>query len=68
MSKCTIIAKQLCSRLLNGVQGRSPCKKDDVILRCARRPLGTEGSRAAPIYKGGAVPVRRSLMRIIVKL
>ena len=33
MSKCTIIAKQLCSRLLNGVQGRSPCKKDDVILR-----------------------------------
>ena len=28
-----MIAKQLCSRLLNGVQGRSPCKKDDVILR-----------------------------------
>ena len=27
-----------------------------------------EGSRAAPIYKGGAVPVRRNLMCIIVKL
>ena len=30
--------------------------------------LTPEGSRAAPIYKGGAVPVRRNLMCIIVKL
>ena len=25
--------KQLCLHLQSGVQGRSPCKKDDVILR-----------------------------------
>ena len=68
MSKCAIIAKQLCSHSQNGVQGQSPCKYNDVILRRVRRPLGAEGSRAAPIYKGGAVPVRRNLMCIIVKL
>ena len=49
MSKCTIIAKQLCSRLLNGVQGRSPCKKDDVILRA--RPQND-----IVIYEGGCAP------------
>ena len=27
MSKCTKSGKLLCSHLLNGVQGRSPCKK-----------------------------------------
>jgi len=53
-----IIIKQLCLHLLAGVQGRSPCRKSVVILRRVRRPLGAEGSRAAPIYKGGAVPVR----------
>ena len=68
MSNCTKIDKQLCLRLLNWVQGRSPCKKDDVILRRVRRPLGAEESRAAPIYKRGAVPVRGSLLCVTVKL
>ena len=34
----------------------------------ARRQFSAEGSRAAPIYKRGAVPVRSGLMCIIVKL
>ena len=51
-----------------GCRGEAPARKNVVILRCARRPLGTEGSRAAPIYKRGAVPVRSGLMCIIVKL
>ncbi len=54
----------VCARE-KGVQGRSPCRKNDVILRRARKPLGAEESRAAPIYKGGAEPVRRYLMSII---
>ena len=45
-----------------GAGAAAPAKKDDVILRSARRPLGDEGSRAAPIYKRGAVPVRGSLI------
>ena len=48
--------------------GGKPLQKNGVILRRVRRPLGAEGSRAAPIYKGGAVPVRSGLMCIIVKL
>ena len=46
--------------------GAKPLQKNGVILRRVRRPLGTEGSRAAPIYKGGAEPVRRSMMSITV--
>jgi len=49
-------------------RGEAPARKNIVILRSARRPLGDEGSRAAPIYKRGAVPVRRDLLCIIVKL
>ncbi len=30
-----------------GAGGAAPCKKNDVILRSARRPRGDEGSRAA---------------------
>ena len=51
-----------------GCRGEAPARKNDVILRRVRRPLGAEGSRAAPIYKRGAVPVRSGLMCIIVKL
>ena len=53
---------------LAGCRGEAPARKNVVILRSARRPLGDEGSRAAPIYKRGAVPVRSGLMCIIVKL
>ena len=47
--------------------------KHDLQKQChpEAAPAGrhaAEGSRAAPIYKGGAVPVRRSLMCINVKL
>ena len=52
-----------------GWRGRSPSsRKDDVILRAWPQAFSPEGSRAAPIYKGGAVPVRWSLMWIIVEL
>ena len=51
-----------------GCRGEAPARKNIVILRRVRRPLGAEGSRAAPIYKRGAVPVRSGLMCIIVKL
>ena len=51
-----------------GCRGEAPARKSIVILRRVRRPLGAEGSRAAPIYKGGAVPVRSGLMCIIVQL
>ncbi len=51
-----------------GCRGEAPARKNVVILRSARRPRGDEGSRAALIYKGGAVPVWRGLMCIIVKL
>ena len=44
-----------------GCRGEAPARKNDVILRSARRPLGDEGSRGAPIYKRAAVPVRRGL-------
>ena len=45
-----------------GAGGEAPCKKNVVILRSARRPPRDEGSRAAPIYKRGAVPEQRSLI------
>ena len=53
-----------------GVQGAKPPAKE---RRChpegaSADDFAPEGSRAAPIYKGGAVPVRRNLMCIIVKL
>ena len=51
-----------------GCRGKAPARKNDVILRRDRSPLGAEESRAAPIYKRGAVPVRSGLMCIIVKL
>jgi len=48
---------------LLGVQGaKPPARKNDVILRACPQAYTPEGSRAAPIYKGGAVPVRWSLM------
>ena len=54
---------------INGVQGRSPCKKKRCHPEGASADrLAPEGSRAAPIYKRGAVPVRSGLMCIIVKL
>jgi len=58
-----------------GCGGEAPARKNVVILR--RRPhdrvfafgkWAAKESRAAPIYKRGAVPVRRSLMCINVKL
>ena len=45
-----------------GAGAAAPAKKDDVILRSACRQFSDEGSRAAPIYKRGAVPVRRNLL------
>ncbi len=51
-----------------GMGAAAPIKRNDVILRRVRRPLGAEESRAAHINKRGAVPVRRGLMCIIVKL
>jgi len=53
----------LCSHLLGGVQGRSPCKKKRCHSEAASADrLAAEGSRAAPIYKRGAVPARSVLM------
>ena len=61
--------KQLCLHLPNGVQGRSPCKKKRCHSEAASADRhAAEESRAAPIYKRGAVPVRSGLMCIIVKL
>ena len=55
--------------LAKWVQGRSPCKKKRCHSEAATAVrLAAEESRAAPIYKRGAVPVRRGLMCIIVKL
>ena len=69
MSKCTKNSQTAVFALaLAGCRGEAPARKNIVILRRVRRPLGAEGSRAAPIYKGGAVPVRSGLMCIIVKL
>ena len=68
MSKC-IKVKQLCLHLQSGVQGRSPCKKKRCHSEAATAVRhAAEESRAAPIYKRGAVPVRSGLMCIIVKL
>ena len=69
MSKCTKNSQTAVFALAKRGAGAKPLQeKNIVILRRVRRPLGAEGSRAAPIYKRGAVPVRRGLMCIIVKL
>ena len=55
--------------LAKWVQGRSPCKKKRCHSEAASADRhAAEESRAAPIYKRGAVPVQRSLMCINVKL
>ncbi len=69
MSKDTKNSQTAVFALAKRGAGAKPLQeKNDVILRSARRPRGDEGSRAAPIYKGGAVSVRSGLMCIIVKL
>ena len=69
MSKCTKNSQTAVFALAKRGAGAKPLQE----RRC--HPEGAsaddsapEGSRAAPIYKRGAVPVRSGLMCIIVKL
>ena len=40
MSNCTKADQHICSHSQKGVQGRSPCKKNDVILRARPQTCG----------------------------
>ena len=60
--KVYIIQKTMFALVKRGAGAAAPARKDDVILRVCPQAYTPEGSRAAPIYKRGAVPVRRSLM------
>ena len=56
---------RLCSHSQNGVQGRSPCKRNDVILRARPQTCGARRISCRPsCSSGGAVPLRSGLLCI----